>query len=47
MADNGNTQGAEIQQHEKSWNGFKAMMLWGTVIAFLVGAGVVLLIAQK
>ena len=47
MADTGNTQEAENQQHQQSCNGFKAMMTWGTLVAFLIGAGVVLLIAQK
>ncbi|MBO9715055.1 aa3-type cytochrome c oxidase subunit IV [Sphingomonas sp.] len=41
------TQGADYKAHEQSWNGFKAMMTWGTLGAFLVGAIVVLLIAPK
>jgi len=47
MAETGNSNGAEIQQHEQTWSGFKAMMTWGTLVVFLIGAGVVLLIAQK
>lgn len=38
--------GTELLQHEKTWSGFKAMMLWGTIVCFAVGAGVVLLIAS-
>jgi hypothetical protein len=47
MADTGETQGAELQAHQQTWGGFKAMMTWGTVAAFLIGAFVVFLIAPK
>ena len=43
----GNTPGGEVQQHEQTWTGFKAMMTWGTLAAFLIGAFVVFLIAPK
>ncbi|MES2442731.1 MAG: aa3-type cytochrome c oxidase subunit IV [Pseudomonadota bacterium] len=36
----------EIEQHEQTWDGFKTMMVWGTVGCALVGALVVFLIAQ-
>jgi hypothetical protein len=48
MAEIGNTnQGGEIQAHQQTWSGFKAMMTWGTLAAFLIGAFVVFLIAPK
>ncbi|MEI9927576.1 MAG: aa3-type cytochrome c oxidase subunit IV [Sphingomonas sp.] len=47
MADTAETPAAELQAHERTWSGFKAMMTWGTLIVFLIGAGVVLLIAPK
>lgn len=37
---------AEVQTHERTWNGFKAMMTWGTVGVFLVAMFVVFLIAS-
>jgi hypothetical protein len=46
MADTGDTHAAELQAHQQTWTGFKAMMTWGTVAAFVIGAGVVLLIAS-
>lgn len=47
MADTGETQGAELQAHQQTWSGFKAMMTWGTLAAALLGALVVFLIAPK
>ncbi len=47
MAESGETQGADFQAHAQTWEGFKAMMVWGTVGAFLIGALVVFLIAPK
>lgn len=35
-----------VEQHEQSWEGFKAMMFWGTIGSALIGAFVVFLIAQ-
>ncbi len=45
MADTVDTN-AEIKAHEHTWHGFKAMMTWGTIGAFLVAALVVFLIAS-
>lgn len=45
MTEIGDT-GSEIQQHEQTWNGFTAMMKWGTVGVALVAALVVFLIAS-
>ena len=45
MADTSETRDAG-NQAEQTWTGFKTMMTWGTVFCFLVGAGVVLLIAS-
>ncbi len=45
MADTGDAT-AEVQAHENTWRGFKAMMMWGTLGAFLVAALVVFLIAS-
>jgi hypothetical protein len=47
MADTGENNTTEIKQHEQTWSGFKAMMTWGTLGAFLVGLLVVFLIAPK
>ena len=47
MAETGETHGAEVQTHERTWSGFKAMMTWGTIISFAIGAFVVFLIAPK
>ena len=47
MAEKGENIGAELQAHQQTWGGFKAMMFWGTVIVFAIGFAVVLLIAQK
>ena len=47
MADTGETQAHEVKAHEQTWGGFKAMMTWGTVAAFAIGAFVVFLIAPK
>lgn len=47
MADTGENHGAELQQHQATWSGFKAMMTWGTLVSFLLGAFVVFLIAPK
>ena len=45
MADTGDAT-AEVQAHESTWRGFKTMMTWGTLGAFLVAALVVFLIAS-
>ena len=47
MAETGENQAREVRAHEQTWSGFKAMMTWGTVGAFLIGALVVFLIAPK
>jgi hypothetical protein len=46
MADT-ETAGEQLKAHENSWNGFKAMMTWGTLVVALIGFGVVCLIAPK
>jgi len=45
MADTVDT-AEQIKAHEQTWNGFKAMMTWGTVGVALVAALVVFLIAS-
>ena len=45
-ADNHDVVPHETEQHEQTWEGFKAMMFWGTIGCALVGAFVVFLIAQ-
>ncbi|WP_083942930.1 aa3-type cytochrome c oxidase subunit IV [Sphingomonas soli] len=45
MADTGN-QGMDYPAHEKTWDGFTAMMKWGTVGCALITALVVFLIAS-
>jgi hypothetical protein len=45
-ADNHDAVIHEIEQHEQTWGGFKAMMFYGTIGCALVGALVVFLIAQ-
>lgn len=45
MADTGNTT-TEINAHQSTYNGFTKMMLWGTVVAFMLGAFVVFAIAS-
>lgn len=45
MADTGET-GAEIQAHQRTFNGFAQWMTWGTVAAALIAAFVVFLIAS-
>lgn len=49
MADtvDGAEQIKQIKAHEQTWNGFKAMMTWGTVAAALIAALVVFLISAK
>jgi hypothetical protein len=37
----------QVKAHEQTWNGFKAMMSWGTVGAALIAALVVFLISGK
>lgn len=37
----------EIEQHEQTWAGFKAMMFYGTIGCALIGAFVVFLISSK
>ncbi|MET0309182.1 MAG: aa3-type cytochrome c oxidase subunit IV [Sphingomonas sp.] len=46
MADTGD-KGAEIKAHEQTWQGFTAMMTWGTVGVAIIAAFVVFLIASK
>lgn len=41
MASNG-----DLKAHEQTYSGFTAMMKWGTVAAFIVGAIVVLIISR-
>ena len=45
MAETGNSS-VDLQAHERTWVGFKAMMTWGTVVSFLVAAFVVFLLAS-
>ncbi|MBO9622083.1 MAG: aa3-type cytochrome c oxidase subunit IV [Sphingomonas sp.] len=45
MADTGNTTNG-LTAHQATYNGFTKMMLWGTVVAFLLGAFVVFTIAS-
>ena len=45
MAEIEGNPGSETQQHVQTWTGFKAMMTWGTLAVFLIGAFVVFLIA--
>ena len=47
MAESGENPGVELQAHQQSWSGFKAMMFWGALGAFVIGFAVVLLIAHK
>jgi hypothetical protein len=46
MAEKGENPAAEIQAHQQTWGGFKAMMFWGALGVFVIGFAVVLLIAQ-
>lgn len=46
MGDTGDN-AAQLQAHEQTWHGFKAMMTWGTVGAALIAALVVFLISAK
>ncbi|MBB4838170.1 MULTISPECIES: aa3-type cytochrome c oxidase subunit IV [Sphingomonas] len=46
MADTGDN-AAQLKAHEQTWNGFKAMMTWGTVGVALIAALVVFLISAK
>ncbi|UYY76631.1 aa3-type cytochrome c oxidase subunit IV [Sphingomonas sp. R1] len=45
MAETGENAG-EIQTHVETFNGFTALMKWGTVAVFLIAAFVVFLIAR-
>jgi hypothetical protein len=45
MADTGEN-GTELQAHAETWQGFTALMKWGTVASALVAALVVFLIAS-
>ncbi|WP_313539483.1 aa3-type cytochrome c oxidase subunit IV [Sphingomonas sp.] len=45
MADTGENAG-EIQTHVQTFNGFTALMKWGTLAVFLIAAFVVFLIAR-
>ena len=46
MAETGNDTGAELKAHQETFAGFTAMMTWGTVASFAVGALVIFLIAK-
>ncbi|MDF2383166.1 aa3-type cytochrome c oxidase subunit IV [Nostoc ellipsosporum NOK] len=37
----------QLKAHEQTWNGFKAMMFWGTIGVALIAALVVFLISAK
>ena len=45
MADTGENS-TDFQAHQQSWNGFTAMMKWGTVASLIVAAFVVFLLAS-
>ena len=45
MADTGENT-TEIKDHAETYSGFTKLMLWGTVVAFGLGAFVVLMIAS-
>jgi hypothetical protein len=45
MAANGEAQN-DMPAHEETYNGFLSLFKWGTILSFLVGFGVVLLIAS-
>lgn len=36
----------DLKAHEQTYSGFTAMMKWGTIASFIVGAIVVLLISR-
>jgi hypothetical protein len=36
----------DIKQHEATYSGVMALLKWGTVVCFLIAAGVVVLIAS-
>ena len=46
MADTGENHGAELKAHEETFSGFAALMKWGTIGSFAIGALVVFLIAK-
>ena len=46
MADTRDDSAELQQQHAQTWQGFTAMMTWGTVAVAIVAAGVVFLIAS-
>ena len=45
MADTGDNS-THLREHEGTYRGFTKMMLWGTVVSFLLGAFVVFMIAS-
>jgi len=46
MADTGNKPVDDYKAHAETFSGFTALMTWGTVGSFLIGALVVFLIAK-
>jgi hypothetical protein len=46
MAETGDN-GAEVQSHLNTWQGFTRMMSWGTLGVALIAAFVVFLLASK
>ena len=46
MAETGNNPGDDYKAHAETFTGFTALMTWGTIGSFAIGAFVVFLIAQ-
>ncbi|MEZ0243899.1 MAG: aa3-type cytochrome c oxidase subunit IV [Sphingomonas sp.] len=46
MAETGENQGNDYKAHAETFSGFTALMTWGTIGSFAIGAFVVFLIAQ-